>query len=364
MKRATNANGMKQRNKKLILDLIRREQISRAEIAARVGLTKAAVSIIIEEMIQEGLIAESPAETAGVGRRPILLTLKKNARYAVGIDLTRKAVAVGVINLAGEVLDSESYRGEQMTAAELADYVEQTVDRQLAACGIDKEQVCGFGVTTPGPVDAKGGKILNPPRFAKWHGVRIGALIDERCGLPVTVENVANGRALGEMYFGVAKNASRFLLALVDDGVGSGLVMDGKIYDGVNELGHTSICFDGLPCECGNTGCLERYAAIPAVLAGSGLDSWPEAVDQGWMDVIDREAAYLGTALVNAVNLLDLEMIVLTGEISYQPKLLIEALEARLEKGAIHQKKVPIKSARVASPVVAAGTLALHRFFH
>lgn len=361
MRKATNANTMKERNKRLVLDLIRQAKLSRAEIAAVTGLTKPAVSVIIEDLICRGIVLETPSTVTSVGRRPLILTLNKDAGYAIGVNITRLVFTVGLINLHGEILNQETHSIAPDIQSTL-NAIEAAVWRQMQHAKQDK--LLGIGVTTPGPVDARTGTIINPPNFSDWHNFSVVERFTELSGLPVYLENIANAWALGEKYFGVAKDVSNFLTLIVDEGVGSGIVLGGKIYQGINELGHTSIKFDGIPCACGNKGCLEQYASMPALLNGSGFTNWKQVIDQQARHLITKEAEYLSAALVNAANLFHLQMIVLAGDIRYQPQQLIPYIEQAMQDKCLTNYPVIAKGTSIDSAILCAGTLVLDHFFH
>ena len=141
------------------------------------------------------------------------------------------------------------------------------------------------------------------------------------------LENNAYSIAVFEKCYGNGKNLKNFLLALVDSGVGCGIISGGKLYRGAHrlsgELGHTSIDFAGERCSCGNYGCLELYASIPNLLSrfGKADDSWDELInsakngDPAALQILYREADYLTAGIVNSINLLDLEAVLLDGDI-------------------------------------------------
>ena len=180
MKRGTNSTLMKEHNKKLILNLIRQERLSRANIATQIGLTRASVTILMEELMREGFVAEEESDYAGVGRRPVYLTLRKDAGYAIGVNISRHAYRLGLANLAGELLETRECRKMERQSYEIVREIAAQV-RYLAdeARG---GRVIGVGVSTPGPVDYKTNTILNPPSFPGWHDCEIGRRLSELCG--------------------------------------------------------------------------------------------------------------------------------------------------------------------------------------
>ena len=362
MKQGTNAAIMRKRNEKTILSLINSRPISRAEIAKITGLTRAAVTIIIDELIGQGYILEEPTQQATVGRQPILLSFNGQSIYAIGINIRRTSFCVGISNLNGKVIIEERF---PIVAPEaFFDCIKEIVEKQIAESGIQREKIYGVGVATPGPIDTKSKKILNPPNFNEWHNVAVADRLQECLGFEVYHENVSNASALAEMYYGAARESNNFMTLLVDEGIGSGIVLNHQMFGGINELGHTSICYDGILCECGNRGCLEKYASTPMILAGTGYESWKEAVDAEETLLIEKEAEYLSTAITSANNLFDLDMLILCGELCYCPEKLKNMIYETVNRRRLHSKTVQIHVGQVISRSLVASALVTHKFFN
>lgn len=361
MKRATNAAVMKQINQKLILNLIREKRLSRADIAQETGLTKAAISIIVDELVQEGLISEEPAGGRAVGRRPLLLSLNAGARYIIGVDITRRDYTVGISDLCGSLLCEVSEK--LISKRQALNGILAHIIRLVRKNAVETSKVIGIGITCPGPVDPAGALILNPPNFDEWHGEPIGKTLSLATGFPAYLENISSGAALFEMYFGVAKRIDNFMALVVHDGIGSGILIDHTLFRGTSELGHTSICYDGIPCECGNRGCLEKYASIQSIVKGTGFTSWKEVVDAQALPLIEKEARYLGAAAANAANLFDLSAIVLQGDLLYRPELLVSYLKRELKERTIARKEVRVIPGKEYPKALCASAVCLHRFF-
>ena len=358
MNQATNAASMRVSNRKLILNLIRRGPVSRAELSEHTHLTRASITQIVDELLEAGLVqpcdAGEPAPSGGTpGRRRTLLTLCPGARYVFGVCISRRRCRVGAVDLCGTVYAAQEFPLAGLTPAAAADAAARLIDTQRQQLGLSADVILGIGVSTPGPVDHLAGQILNPPNFTAWHNVPVCEMLHSRTGLPSLLEKDTNARALEEKYFGAAADSSGFLLVQIDDGVGSGVIIRDTLYRGTHgrgtEIGHTSIRYDGPVCSCGGRGCLENYLRIPALLAGSRFENWEQlaahAADPDASRLLDTAADYLAAALVNAINLYDLEKVVLTGEVAAHPQPLLERLNplvsARvLSRGTVQQPPV------------------------
>lgn len=359
MKQGTNAAVMRQQNAKMILSLINQEPLSRADIAKITGLTRAAVTIITDELLNKGLISELPTKSSSVGRQPVLLLLNHDAMYTVGINIAREEITIAIADLGGNIAVEVKYPA--MNPGEFEENIKQMIDELLQKTGIPDEKIYGIGVVTPGPIDADNQTILNPPNFKKWHNQSIAHMLG-KLDFDIYHENVANGTALAEKYFGAAKGVSNFMALLVDTGIGSGIVLNHRLFAGINEVGHTSIQFDGKLCECGNRGCLEQYAAIPALLHGTGVANWQEAVDTEHA-VVEKEAEYLSTAIINSNNLFDLERVVLCGDLSYRPERITALIEEKVSCRMLNKKELSVCAGKVTSRGLAACAAAVHRFY-
>ncbi len=369
-KPARNAEYTKEYNRKLFLRLLRAQPLSRSEIARRMGLTRAATSLMAEELLAEGYLLE-PAEKP-LGRNPVPLQLIPDAAFAVGICLNRDGCSVGIVNLCGQVVHQERMHGiGPDTLPELA----QGVARMLQDAGIPRERVVGVGISAPGPLDGENGRILNPPDFGLWHHTEITAILREALGLPVYLENDAACMAQYNLGKPEAGGSENFLLLLVDRGIGSGVISRGKTLKGAGyftgELGHTSIHFRGRRCACGSRGCLEAYASIPNLLRGSGFDTWQQVMDSrsgnpAAQELMLLELEYLTAGIVNMANLVSIDTVLLAGDIHYGTEVTAPLLEKLVNSRSLHCDILPIRVRPSCSgpdvPLQAAAEIAFGRF--
>ena len=128
----------------------------------------------------------------------------------------------------------------------------------------------GVGIGVPGIIDMDTGMLRESPNLPGWSEFPVRAEIERRLGIPVTLENDANAAALGEKWLGATRNRGSMCMLTLGTGVGGGIVLDGKIWHGMNgmagELGHINVEPEGNPCNCGSRGCLEQYASATAVV--------------------------------------------------------------------------------------------------
>lgn len=370
MANPNNSSNMKQKNRAAILRLIRAEELSRAELARRTGLTRAAVSLIVDTLLSEGLILEGDAVKSGSGRHPTSLQIAPQARYAAGVDISREGCHVGIVDLCGRLL--------QQCFIQTQETPQKTVD--LAAAELKKmmqtaKDFLGVGICVPGPVDTVSGTILLPPGLETWHNFNVVKAFEQQLKLPVFLEKDANALALAEKnHSGISGS---FLFLLADHGLGCGFVQNGHLYKGCGgfgcELGHVSLDYNGPLCSCGNRGCAELYASIPATLRAAGQESWSEltslaeAGDTACRNALEMQAEMLAHACVGAVNMLEPDAIVLGGELVHGGFVLREQVEKHLAERCMtrfhHRVEVLVSGLPEQARTIAATGLALEDFF-
>lgn len=375
MNHATNASVMRASNRKLILNLIRLSPISRVELSEQAHLTRASITQIVDELIEAGLVeAVSTVESNSLGRKRTQLAICHNARYVFGVSIRRRHCYVGVIDLYGDVLAEKQLQVAGRPVEAVIDEIAAVIAQQRDSLQLPEDRILGIGVSAPGPVEYLSGMILNPPNFPSWHNTRICEMLAKRTGYPATLEKDTNARALEEKYFGAALNISNFMLVQIDEGVGSGVMIHDRLYRGTHgmgtEIGHTTIRFDGPVCSCGGRGCLENYLRIPTLLEDTRFESWDElasaADEKDASRILDRAAEYLTAALVNAINLYDLEKVILAGDVARYPQPLLDRVNERVCARVIARtsvQDVPVIASRSLSPVRTGAMAALHEMF-
>ncbi|MEA4889935.1 MAG: ROK family transcriptional regulator [Clostridiaceae bacterium] len=381
MKKSTrNAFTMKTANMREIISILRQGPVSRADLARATGLTRAAVTIIVERLVKNGLVTERGTGESRQGKKPILLDIVSSGLCFMGVDITRVDCSIGVVDIKGKILAHDTFR--LSPDGSFDDLLLRVVSglRSLRATLPDPGSLLGMGVSVPGPVDSNTGNVLNPPNFGMLCGRNVLEPLKDALGCGVWIDNNAAARALYEKDLGAGRSFTNFISMIVDTGVGSGLVLGGRLFRGLGfagEAGHMSVDMNGKLCTCGNRGCLELYAAIPALIrrecAGRpDIAGWSDVVDRAaegdalCLSVIEKEARYLSQSVVNTTNLLDLEAVILTGFVTYKPGLLLDAMSrfvqgARIAAGA-HRLEILASGSIEHVGVVSAAMLAAERF--
>lgn len=374
---------MKFANRQQILNIIRKGPTYRAELSRQTGLTRAAVSLIVDELVKDGIVFETGIGISDYGRKPVLLDINPSCHYAIGLNISRNGCSAGIINIKGKLISKTEICITGISSAPKAlRIIKKSIGKLVDSSEIQIEKFLGIGISCPGPLDVHSGRILNPPNFTMWHNVNIVDELKNCFPFNVYLENNSTALTLAEKNYGKGTQYNNFILLVVDTGVGAGIVINDKLYRGFkgfgSEIGHTTIDINGEPCDCGNTGCLEVYASIPSILKrfhlnDLGISSWKDVVnrakehDKTCIDVIDREAKYLAAGIINIVNVLEPDAVILTGYINYEPRILLNKL-SDIVNGAmitrdIHKLTISGSSIIEDADIVSAAAIAVNRFF-
>ena len=376
---AKNITALKNSNRNLILQSLRTSPKSRAELSIEIGLAKSSVTTLTNQMIAEGLLNEiGPAEKSkSAGRTRILLDINPDFGFAVGINLHRKNITITGVDLKGNLIFSFYEKTSVFNTTEsLLNFIDTQLPLAIQKSGLINSHFIGISVAAPGPLDCEKGMILNPPNFHLLNQFPVTAYLEKIFNCPAVLENDAVSLALFE-HSTLAPFGGNSLFVTISDGIGGALLQNGNIYRGshgiAGELGHISIDPFGELCPCGNRGCLEQYATLSSLQKRFGFSSYQamiEGVESG--NPKDKQSfnflvETLGAAFVNAVNLFDLDQIILFGEYNYRADLLAKALESYITKHAVVCKVHPV-SVRPAvltldTAPTAAAIPAINRFF-
>jgi len=339
-------------NRQIVLNYVReRSPISRADIAQETALQRSTISLIVDELKAQGLIEEFEGESTG-GRPPTLLRLRAAAAVAIGVDISTENTIVATSDLAGRVLEQEEFSTDPSSKRTLNRIIDST--RKLIKKGTDIE---GIGISLPGLVDSETGSALFIPRF-KWRDLAVAEELRVATGLPVRVDNDANALALAELWFGrpEIREVRDFIMVLVEEGLGTGIVFDGQVYHGVvgaaGEFGHMIIGTSApVACASGSRECWEAFASERAALAryvdlGGSSDIHG---DLDFAQIIDRAlngeavaraalletAHFLGIGISNLIKGLSPEAVIVGGEIARAWPIIAEELKKAVEENSI-----------------------------
>jgi predicted NBD/HSP70 family sugar kinase len=299
---------------------------SRARISRGTGLTRATVSELVSQLVRSALVHEVGPGASSGGKPPTLLSLNAAGRSIVAIDLGRQPFRGALVDLSGQIgrrLDGrrQAVRGD--------DGLREVFRLVRSLVGSASSPVLGVGVGTPGIVDPDGA-VVEASNLG-WHDVPLRRELAERTGLPLTVANDAHVGALAE--FGTHPSEN-LVVVKVGMGIGAGIVVDGHLHLGdrpaAGEIGHIRVREPGIPCRCGNAGCLETVASVPSIVRSAAASAGVAGSDELPWDVSELSAELgsdavqeaiaaagrsVGAVLAHVVAILDIHRVVVSLEL-------------------------------------------------
>lgn len=289
-------------------------------------------------------------------------------RLIVGVDLGGTNLRVGTVPEDGSQLYNLKKErtslggGPGGTVEQIVGTVHETLDATRVELG-DGLEILGVGIGSPGPLDTASGRVLTTPNLG-WIDMPLRDMVSAGVGLPATLDNDANCAILGEWWRGAAQGGRVVVGLTIGTGIGGGIVLNGEVFHGVcdaaGEIGHASIDASGRRCKCGNYGCIEAYAAGPAIAsrAVEGVEAGAktrlaeyvnddlsaitaETVSQAATDgdsfcleVITETAQVLGSAVASLVNVFNPDFVVICGGVTMAGDSLFEPLLRHVRRRA------------------------------
>ena len=295
-------------------------------------------------------------------------------KRAIGIDLGGTNIRIALLSSSGDIMGIH----KQPTHAEreigrILEAIASGIMILINEHQLSREDIVGVGLGAPGFLSLDAGVIHSSPNLPTVNETPVVALLERLTGLPVYLENDANAAAVGEHWIGAGQGSRNLLCITLGTGVGSGFILHDTIWHGSNdlagELGHTTLFLDGLPCNCGRKGCLEAYVSATGIvtrtrlaLSGGRSSSLSHLLAQGEnqltsvmiyehakkgdplaRELLEETGRYLAVSLGNVLNLLDLETIILGGQVSQAGEFLFRPTIEEVERRAIRAAYYPLK---------------------
>jgi len=316
--------------------------------------------------------------------------------FYLGVDIGGTKVAAGLVDATGEIIcKGRAPMNAHGTAEEGLASVLAAMDDALEASRAARPnaQIAGIGICSPGPLDPRSGVVINPPNLPCWRNFPLAAEVSRKRGVRVHVENDANAAALAEFLWGAGRGYKIVFYATLGTGIGTGLVLDGRIYNGrtgaATEGGHMTIDYRGPKCGCGKYGCIEALASGPAIaararaviatagprgarlaeLAGENLEALhSEDVAAAWRagdplaaEILAERMDLLAIWLGNIIDLLEPNVIIFGGGIGELASEWFGHIRSKLPAWCIIKRgvEIPLVLARYVADTGIAGAAAL-----
>jgi N-acetylglucosamine repressor len=357
------------RRNRILRLLLDSGHLSLSEISKRTGISLPMISKLVTEMKTDHLVdTEEGARVERVGRPPIIAHLNGNAGYVVGVDLGRRTTNIVLLNLEQRIILEKHIPSFPLGHdPKIINWITDQINHSIDEAVVQKQKLLGIGLSIPGIVRGREG---TSETYLNFGDKSVRQMLAEQFQKPVHIEHDAKAMALGEWWFGAAKNLSNVLVLNIGWGLGLGILIDGKIYYGrdgfAGEFGHIQIIPDGILCRCGKRGCLETVASGMAIgriareKISSGAVSKLTEFCEGNIESIDAELVtkaalrgdsfsievleeagrYLGVGVSHLINIFNPEKIILGGRVSQADHFILDPVRA----SALKQSYVPLSN--------------------
>ena len=350
-----------------IMAHVRAGTVSKARLIEALSYSRGKISAEVARLIEKGLLAEEGLAESEGGRRSPLLGIPSSAGLIAAVDIGATSIDVALTTLGSELL---ARRGEPVDVREgpgpILDRVKVLLHELLGECAANRRDVLAIGVGVPGPVEQASGLLTVPPIMPGWDRFPIRGAFAGEYGAPVFIDNDVNVMALGEHWGGVARGVDDVIFVKIGTGIGSGIIIDGRLHRGTQgcagDFGHICVDPEGPLCSCGNSGCLEAVAAAPAIVVKAercarqgesprlmallhekgelSMTDVGEAARRGdpcALTIIRGSGRLIGQTLASAVNVLNPSMIVIGGGVSRVGNALLAEV-----RSAVYQRSLPL----------------------
>lgn len=324
---------------------------SRTELALLLGLSKASITGLVRDLIDQGVLCERE-QVFGIGRPSTLLAVRSDAASFIGISLQSDPVVL-------QLTDLHATTHQQVSIPRLADAqacidaLAEAVARLRQTGGAIARKLAGIGIALPGFVSKDRHTCITSTALG-WRDVAIGKLLAERTGLPTWVENDANALILGEELFGTLRGRPDFSMIFVSHGIGCAHFVNGRLLrghtGGAGEICHAPVAIEGfgaIPCRCGNKGCLETIGSMLAIAnaaRAAGLSGVPEelvalagAGHPEAVAILHRAGTAVGLACAQMIQVLDPSHVVVMLDPAFNGTLFSHALLHAAQAHILHR---------------------------
>lgn len=305
---------------------------------------------------------------------------KTDNTFIIGVDLGGTKISAGAVSQDGartvglRSIETQAELGADAVVDRIIGLIEGVILDATQETSATRKDFIGIGIGAPGPLDRTNGIVIVAPNLG-WRDFPLRDRVTSRLGLPATLDNDANCATVGEWWLGAARGGRNVVGITIGTGIGGGLILNGELYHGssdvAGEIGHTTIDMNGRHCECGNYGCLEAYASGPAIatrarealvredtasMLPSMVDSQLDRItaelvyqaakkgDALANEIVRDTARYLGAGIATLLNVVNPDIVVVAGGVTYAGEALFGPLRAEVRRRAF---KPAVQAARI-----------------
>ncbi|WIB66509.1 ROK family transcriptional regulator [Curtobacterium sp. MCBD17_035] len=342
---------------------------TRAELAARTGLSRSTVSVRLDALVEVGLVGPLDTAVSTGGRPPAQIALRPTARVVAAADLGASHGRVALTDLMGNRLAMDEARIDIAEGpVPILEWLVGRLDLLLDRIGRRREDVVAIGIGLPGPVEFSTGRPANPPIMRGWDGFDVPGWVRQHIDTHVLVDNDVNIAALGEREH-AWPDVDHMMFVKVATGIGSGIVSEGRLQRGAQgtagDIGHVRVARAGeVPCHCGNTGCLEAVASGPAIaraLRAKGHDvtssddilALVARADIDAIGAVRQAGRDIGEVLATCVSLMNPAVIALGGSMAQAGEHLLAGV-----REVVYSRSMPLATSHLVIAQSRAGSAA------
>lgn len=370
--------------------------ISRIRLGRALDVRLATITEICRELLDEGLLKESGkiSNLRGVGKNETLLAIRPGGKYFIGCELFPERIAVKILNLAGGTSSEKIVRLKSKEKFDILDSVVAEIDKEIKEARIKRERISGLGFVDPGIIDVERGYSVSSTIMPEWKDVPTRKYLSEKLALPVFMLGTSQARALAEYLFGSGRGVENFIFIEYSKGIACGIVSEGSLVRGRNELagefGHFRFGGREELCACGRRGCLEAVAGPPALekkarkasasaagkilkkLSGGDVQKIDLEMlalaaskgDRASLEILDEAGAHIAAAVANLIHVMDPAKIIFDSTFLVYGREFVDDLFERIRQEVIFPGHIDFEVSSLDSFEGALGGagLALHEF--
>ncbi|MEH7072532.1 ROK family transcriptional regulator [Neobacillus drentensis] len=367
---------IKKMNRSLILsNIVEHKLISRAELAKITGLNKATISVQVSDMLDKNIVIETQQEHKSLGRRPVMLSVNREAGFVLGIDLDKDSITFTISDLIGTSVQTEIIK----LNISAYDTVLKLLVEQIKGYKLKFAPFCyglvGIAIGIHGIVN-KVEMVDYVPQHG-WQNKDLKKDLEDLIGVSVYIENNANLCSIAEKVF-KHHQSNNLLSVSLYSGIGIGFMINGVLFKGYHgyagEIGHMIVVPNGLPCRCGNLGCWEQYASELSFF--TQLKKYQESQDISYEDIqnrikeheptiineMDQFIKFLSIGINNLINLYNPEILVVNSEVLRLYPNAVQELKTYLNSTISHYSELVISQFGKKACIMGACALAIQNF--
>ncbi len=395
MRNSGNSKTIKRMNQMAILNIVKdNELISRQQIAELTGLTPAAITGIVRELITIGFVKEVGLGESQGGRRPVHLKFNGKAGYVLGVEVTSKEITLAVTDFENMPKEMHTFAIDMKEPSTAIVELKKCLEKIIHSKKNHDKNFLSIAIAFPAIMQNETGVVKRAVNLGeKWNGFPLKVTLEQALGLPVFIDTNSKVAALGEKWFGGGMSCKNLIYINMGEGISAGIIMDDHIVQGAQgyagQIGHTVMIDQGPLCNCGNRGCLEAICAIPALLRKveaeipaisesdilkkryilnqeikmSDILEIAHMEDSYARDLLRKTARYVARATANMINTCNPDKVFIGGKLAVKSPFFIEEFRSNIRMHAFPEvggsTPVTISKLGANSGVIGACALAL-----